>query len=187
MAQGKGGRMTPEEKATAIQMLGAGQSTRTVAKAIGKSQTAIVRLAQKNKDKIESESSRLVAALPDIISNIVRDIKTSAKLSKIFSKTCKTDEEFEQLYATMPSMLAHDASVLKKFMELNQKTQTDVLRTLGVFPSNTQSVFIENLFQSGSQAIIQPRVFNILAEHIKKSIESGIEIVESEEPTEEGR
>ena len=63
-------------------------------------------------------------------------------------------------------------------MNLSYKKQADILRTFGIYPTTSQSVVIQNLFQSGAQAIISPNILQILGQYIQKETVIDAEILE---------
>ena len=82
-------------------------------------------------------------------------------------------------FANVPAMLSNE-KLLNKFLELSYKKQADVLRAVGVLPAASQSIFIQNIFQAGSKAIINPQVMQILGDHIRKSILDSNSTIEGE-------
>ena len=84
----------------------------------------------------------------------------------------------EELAEELHPMLL-DSKVLNKFQELSYKKQSDILRAVGLLPTNAPSTLIQNMFQDGSQAIISPIVMSALGEHITQNLEdTDIEIIE---------
>lgn len=146
--------MNIEKENEAIQLLASNKSTREVSAITGLSQSAVSRLANRKKDAIKIQTERLIEVLPDIIGDIIRDIKTSTTLSKLLAGEIEIEE--------MPLLLGSETTIMTKFMDLNYKMKTDVLKALGVLPTHAPSIFIQNLFQSEGGSIISSRVLNIL-------------------------
>jgi transcriptional regulator with XRE-family HTH domain len=158
----------------AKQMLALNKGTREVAKATGVSQSTVSRLKRSKKEEIEAQAARLIDVLPDIIGDIKRDIKTSTTLSKLFAGETEIED--------MPLLLGAEPAVLTKFMDLNYKMKSDVLKALGVLPSNAQSVFIQNLYQGDGSSIISDKVMNIIgAKMIQDQEEEDVIDIEAED------
>ena len=155
--------MLNEDKQSAIQLSATGMPQDEIAKTLGVSQPTISRLQKANQEAIQKETERLMSSIPDIIAQTARDIKTADKLSKALAGEGDIEE--------LSDLLRSDKTILTKFMELAYKKQSDVLRTAGIFPSTTQSIYVQNLFQNGSQAIISPNILQVLGKHLKNVTE----------------
>lgn len=156
--------MDTDKEQLAIQLLAENKSTREVAKATDVSQSTIVRLSENKKEEIKKQTERLIEILPDIIGDIIRDVKTSTTLSKLFAGELEIEE--------MPLLLGSEPAILTKFMDLSYKMKTDVLKALGVLPSHATSIFIQNLFQSGDNSVISPRILNIIRTQLSSNAET---------------
>lgn len=159
-----------------IQHKAAGKSSREIEKITGVSKSTVNRLALKKKDIIKAQTERLIEALPDIIGDIVRDVKTSTKLSEMFAG----EREIED----MPLLLGAETAILTKFMDLSYKMKSDVLKALGVLPSHAPSIFIQNLFQSGEGSVISQKILNLVGDKLRDNVvddgEEDGEIIEIE-------
>lgn len=166
--------MKKKDETKAVKLLAQGKSEKEVAIEVGKSQATISRLKSNKREAIEAEISRFISTLPDITQQIMDDIKTSGKFSKVFSGEVDIED--------LPQFLIENPILIKQFMELSYKKQADMLRALGVYPSTTPSIFVQNVFHSGSNVVISPAIMTILGEHLKKNLDPIIEaeIVEAE-------
>ena len=158
--------MNTKTKKVITQELAAGTPQRTISKKTGISQSQISRFKSANKETIEQETAKFIAILPDITEQTIRDIQTSNTISKVLAGEEAVDELSEVL---------QDPKILNTQLQLSYKKQADILRAVGVYPSNAPSTFIQNLFQDGSQAIISPVVLSALGEHITNNLEEADE------------
>lgn len=156
----------------AVKMLATGKPQSEIAETLGVSQSTISRLKENKKEVIEKEIEKFIKSLPDITEQMLEDIRTTGKISKVLSG--ELSEE------TLPKILLENPGLLGRFMELSYKKQSDMLRALGVYPSNQPSVFVQNIFQSGSNVVISPNVLQILGKHLAKSLADDEEIIEAE-------
>lgn len=146
----------------AIKLLAQGKSEAIVAESVGVSQPTISRLKHSKKEQIEKEIERLITTLPDITGQLIDDIKISGKLSKVLSGELSPD--------SLAPFLIENPSLLTKFMELSYRKHSDILKAVGVYPTNTSSIFIQNIFQAGSNVAISPNIMQILGEHLSESL-----------------
>lgn len=171
-------KTTKKQEKKVVDTLAVGKSTRKAAEVAKVSQTTVMRIKEEKQDEIEVQTRRLMKAMPDIVDSIARDIKTSDLLSKVLSGEKGMDK--------IPKLLMADKAILTKFMDLSYKMKTDVLRAIGIFPSQSRSIFIENLIASGGKAVINPKVLHVVGEHLKSLIGSApIEVKEEKEEEEE--
>jgi len=143
----------------AIKLLATGKPQDDIADSLNISQPSVSRIKQNNRDAIAKETERLISCLPDIIGQTIRDIELSNKLSlRLSGEDMVLSEAFD------------NPQFVKAFMELAYKKQSDVLRTLGIYPSASPSVFIETLIQSRN-TVINPLVLEALGKHLRESLE----------------
>ena len=154
--------MNNTTKKVITQELAQGTSQRKIEKITGVSQSQISRFKQANIEAIEHETRKFITALPDIVDQTIRDIKTSNQVSKVLA-----GEEFAE--DLNPLLL--DSKTMNTFMQLSYKKQADILRAVGMFPSNSTSIAIQNIFQEGSQTVISPIVMSALGAHIAQNLE----------------
>lgn len=191
-----------------IDALAVGKSTRKAGEIADVSQTTVMRIKEDKQNEIEEQTERLMRAVPDIVDSISRDIKTSSIISKILSgdiimpayrvvDTEDMNSEEEELaleteqrhynieraeFLNKYPLMGLDKSLLSKFLDLSYKIKTDVLRAVGVYPSQSRSIFIENLIAAGGKAVINPKVLNIVGKHLAEALKPpDIEVEEEEE------
>jgi len=145
-----------------IQLLALNKSTREVSKITGIPQSTVSRFANRKKDAIKKQTERLISVLPDIVDDLIRDVKTSTNLSKLFAGEIEMED--------MPSLLMTEKSILTKFMDLSYKTKSDVLKALGVYPSHAPSIFIQNLFQSEGSTLISEKILTLVGNRLTDNI-----------------
>lgn len=153
--------MNSNEENKAVQMIAKGDSQEAIAKELGVSQSTVSRFKESHKELIQRETEKLLKSLPDITEQLLRDVSLANKVSKALNGEIEVTD--------LPSLLS-DTKVLTKFMELSYKKQSDILKAMGIYPTQTPSVFIQNIFQSGSQAVISPNIMTVLGEHLKKTL-----------------
>lgn len=154
--------MEVDKETQAIQLLALNKSTREVSKITGIPQSTVSRLANRKKDEIKKQTERLITILPDIVGDIIRDVKTSTTLSKLFAGEIEMED--------MPPLFLVEKTFMTKFMDLSYKTKTDVLKALGVYPSHAPSIFIQNLFQSEGSSLISEKVLNLVGSRLTDSM-----------------
>jgi predicted transcriptional regulator len=124
----------PRIRVEVIQRLACGQSQYSVGKALGISQQNISRFANKEEIKslIKREQARLVDALPDAIENVKGLIKGMKNI--------------------------HEHGIKQK--ELAYKATRDLLRSVGIFPTQTPKTNV--LDNDRRQQAILPEVLQML-------------------------
>ena len=141
-----------------------GKSQLALSKRTGVSQQAISRFANRSEIKslIERETGKLYQKLPDMIEEINRDIETSYRISKSVAGELTKEEtkELTERFEGINSML--------KFKESIYKVKSDVLKALGVYPSQSPSIFVQNVFSDNKAAIIDPGVQRMIGAHVKE-------------------
>lgn len=156
--------MENKQKELAIKLLAQGKSENSIAETLEVSQSTISRFKSANANLIKKETERLLSVLPDITDQLIRDLKTSDKLSKVLAGELPMDE--------LSAILVSNVKVFTKFMELSYKQKVDILKAIGVYPSNSDTSYIQQNFFNNSQAIISPMVMTILGKFIKDSLDA---------------
>lgn len=162
--------MDTKQKNKVVKLLAQGKSQAKIAKIVGKDQSTISRFKKNNIELIDKETEKLISSIPDITEQLVRDIKTSNDISKVLAG---------EMYVDDLSPILSDSKIMTKFMELSYKKQTDIMKAVGILPSVAPSTVIQNLFQTGSTAVISPSILNILGQHISESLEEA-EVISEE-------
>lgn len=133
-----------------------------IATHLGVSQSTISRVSKNNEEAIQIEAEKIIAALPDITTQLVKEISLSADVLAVLQGEKGLEELSEPLQTE---------KIFTKFMELTYKNRVDVLKAVGIYPANTQNSFIQNIFEKGSQSIISPIVMDVIGKHVQESME----------------
>lgn len=151
--------MELKEEHEVIQRIAKGESGRSIAKSMGKSEMAISRAKHKNKDKIAKEAERLISCLPDIMEQTIRDINLSNEVSKELSGDTEVvlHDKFK------------DKGFLANYLSLSYKKQADILRALGIYNSNAPSVAINTLIHA-DKVEVSPVIIKALGEYLGDSL-----------------
>lgn len=158
--------MNEKDKNKAIKLLAQGESQDKIAKALGVNQSTISRLRVKNEELVKKETERFIEALPDITDQLIRDIKTSNLLSKVFSG--ETDIEELPPLLTQAILDPKYKSILTTFINLSYKKQSDILRSVGVYPAQSPSTVFQTLIQQNiDKAVISPAILDVLKGHVE--------------------
>lgn len=96
---------------------------------------------------------------------IVRDSQEYKLLS---NQVLQAEEAY---FGKLPPIIRENEALSSKFMALSYKKQQDIMRSLGIIPTPIQSVFMQNIFQSGSKAIIAPSILSTLGDYLKTALE----------------
>ncbi len=155
--------METKEKNNAITLLAQGKSEMEVADTVGVSQSTISRLKNANKDVIQKETEKLLSCLPDITNQIMRDLQTSDKVSKALAGEMGLED--------LSAVLISNTKILAKFMELSYRQKADILKAIGIYPSNTDNTYIQKNYFSGNTQVISPLVMQLLGKYIKSNME----------------
>ncbi len=131
----------PQTRVEIIQRLACGESQNSVSKLVGVSQQQICRIANKEDIKrcIEEEKARLIDIVPDAVQN-VKDLVTGMRNIP--------DHEIKQ-------------------RELAYKATKDVLKSVGIFPSPSFNLNVNN--DNRQQTVIQPEVMAIIGRFLEES------------------
>jgi len=146
-------------KKNVIQSLACGESQREISKKIGVTQAAISKFANKEgiKPLVEKEIEKLYEILPDIVEQLKRDIATADRISKAIAGDLPEEEtrELTDRFGCISGAL--------RFKESIYKQKSDVLKALGVYPSQAPSIAIQNIYQQETNEIfLEPVVQKVL-------------------------
>lgn len=137
---------------------------------LGREQTGVILNRKESREIIEQQTSRLLQLLPDIIDQYKTDFDLSKKLSEILANPGKTPE----LYKTM----LDNVDQIIKFQTLTHKKQTDLLKILGVMPSQAPNVFIQQIYQDNRSQVLDNDVLKLFAGMFKDSDDDNIQEAE---------
>ena len=159
--------MNTKQKDTIIKRSAENISEGKIAKEVGVHQTTVSRFKNKPEIRllIEKETERMLEALPDAIGQLVRDIKTSDKVSRYMSGAM-TKKEQDKFLKSDGFMLSLEPKELISLQKLNYKKLQDLLRSAGVFPSNAPSTIIQTFIQKNSTEVIMPSVMKVISGHL---------------------
>lgn len=131
---------TPHIKAMVVKQLASGESQNSIAKEVGRDQSALSRFANREDIKalIEAEQKKLLEVVPDAVENV------------------------KELVREMKDIPKKDI----KRRELSYKASKDVLKSVGLFPTPIQSQVFINLYQSNNQ-FISPVIMKLLNQQME--------------------
>jgi hypothetical protein len=107
----------------------------------------IRQIRKENLELIEQKAQELLKYLPDIVETAKHDINISKRISKNIAN-CKDHELIDKL---------KEVKDILQFKQLTNKLSADILRALGIFPAQSPSLFIQNIYNDNrQQALITP-------------------------------
>ena len=125
------------------------------------------------KEKIEelAKLSAIGKSCKEISNEVHLEKSTIAKkLKDVDAK--KILESFQKYYLTYAQDVKRGFMelVLSKDPAVRQKAISEYHSILGISPSHTPSIFINNLYQNNRQQIVAPEVTKLLGKHLKDNI-----------------
>ncbi len=137
-----------------ISRIATGEPSRTIAVDFNVSGQRIRQIKKENQELIEQKTQELLKSLPDIVETTKMDIETAKKISL---------EAKEDINSLTPEKL--------QFKTLANKINADIYRAIGFFPSQSQGLFIQNIYNDNrSQQVISQNVMAVLGEYIEAEI-----------------
>lgn len=133
-----------------------GKPQADIAKKVGLSQTGVSRVVRKeeNRKLIEQETTKLLSSLPEIVSQFEDNVEISKKLLDWISNPQYDDEET----LICPTLITDPKDAIA-FLNGAYKQKSDMLKALGVFPSNNLSQFIQNIYNDNRKQSLGPEIF----------------------------
>lgn len=118
--------------------------------------TSVSRIAKKDRSReiIEQETKKLLGIVPDITEQLTQDIKLSHKLTRYLA-----DPSSEPSVATSAF---GDTEEILKFQNLAYKKQQDVMKAVGIFPTNSTNIFIQQIYNDNRKQVLSAEVFQAL-------------------------
>jgi hypothetical protein len=177
-------------------MAAQGKSQAEISKVIGGiGQTGVSRIVRKeeNRKLIETETTKLLASLPDIVGQFDKNVKLSEKLldwlndpQDLYEDVIEKVDGVETTVRKVkfPTRIT-DVKDAISFLTQAYKQKADMLKALGVFPSQNLSMFIQNIYNDNSQQVLNPKVFeafgSMFANTTEEEDEADIIDIEPEE------
>ena len=128
----------PPTKVEVIKRLAVGESQSSIAGEIGLHRSQVSRFAKREDIKpfIEREQMKLVEAVPDAVENVKELVR---EMKNIPSKE-------------------------NKRRELSYKASQDVLKAVGIMPTQTQAPLVQNIYND-NRFLLSPVVIELLSKH----------------------
>jgi hypothetical protein len=109
----------------------------------------------RSREIIEQETKKLLGLVPEITQQLAADLKLGTRLTNMMVKPESEPELLTQ------SMFAETKDVMD-FLKLNYKKQQDIMKAMGIFPSNSTNVFIQQIYNDNRKQVLSPEVFKAL-------------------------
>lgn len=154
-----------------------GKSQADIAKTVGGiGQTGVSRIVRKeeNRKLIEVETTKLLSSLPEIVGQFDKNVALCEKLLDWLNNPTDLYEEVEEEVEIDGEVVLTKVRKIKyptritdtkdaiAFLTQAYKQKSDVLKALGVFPSQNLSMFIQNIYNDNSKQVLNPEVFKAL-------------------------
>ncbi len=144
----------PCDRLDIIGRLSMGEPSRTIAVDFNVSGQRIRQIKKENQALIEQKTQELLQSLPDIVETTKLDLETAKKISQ---------EAKKDINSLTPEKM--------QFKVLANKINADIYRAIGFFPSQSQGLFIQNIYNDNrSQQVISPQVMDILGDYLEAEI-----------------
>ncbi len=137
----KGKLANPCTKTEIINRLATNESSNQIAKDYDVSGQRIRQIKKENRELIEQKAQELLKNLPDIVETAKHDINISKRISKNIANS-KDHELIDKL---------KEVKDILQFKQLTNKLSADILRSVGIFPAQSPSLFIQNNYQDNRQ------------------------------------
>ena len=167
--------LTDSQQEEACKMLSVNTPQVEVAKHFGTTQPTISRMASRvdRKKLIEEEAQKMIAELPDVMGEMKRDFKTSGQLSKYLAgETTENSSKLESI----SDILSFRRDVYKK--------QHNILQMVGLYPSQSPSIVVNQMFNDNRTQVLSPGVADVIGKHLVADAEGEVvssEVVEDED------
>ncbi len=131
----------PCTKAEIIDRLATNESSNRIANDYDVSGQRIRQIKKENRELIEQKAQELLSNLPDIVETAKHDINISKRISKNIANS-KDHELIDKL---------KEIKDILQFKTITNKLSADILRSLGIFPAQSPSLLIQNIYQDNRQ------------------------------------
>ena len=174
---GKG--LTVPQKLEALQRIATGEPLQSIGDDLGRDKSSLSRLAKKEESRkfIEEQSKRMLSSLPDIVEAREIGVQIVLKLAKYFAG--EEDHDAQEIIdrikttTTMKMLSRRDKKAMRQTLKENKtpalqlfeilsKQSSDYLRAVGILPSQSPSLFIQNIYQDNRKQVFSPRVMEMI-------------------------
>jgi hypothetical protein len=137
--------------------LASGRSTNEIAEQFDLTPNSVSRIAKKDRSReiIEQETKKLLGIVPSITDQLQSDIQLSQKLSRFLANP-----------ASEPSVATDtpfaDTKEILEFQKQVYKKQQDVMKAVGIFPTNSTNIFIQQIYNDNRKQVLSAEVFQAL-------------------------
>lgn len=117
---------------------------------------AISSIAKKKRSReiIEQETKKLLSIVPDITEQLVKDVQLSGKLTRYLADPSSEPDVATSAFG--------DTEEILKFQNLAYKKQQDVMKAVGIFPTNSTNIFIQQIYNDNRKQVLSAEVFQAL-------------------------
>ncbi len=152
-------------KASAIEMMAQGINQTETGKALGISPWTAHRWNKANRKDIEELALHYVdASIKPIRENHINQLQLSAEISNLIALPELSEEQQTRL-DNIQSRLDTIGLSARDLILISDKKEDRALRIMGIAPSNTQSIILNQLFVGASQDVVDPAVDTLLSHH----------------------
>ena len=136
-----------------------GKPQAEIAKKVGLGQTGVSRVVRKEENRkiIEQETTKLLASLPEIVNQFENNVDISKKLLDWISNPQYETDKDGNKSLLCPTLITDPKDAIA-FLNGAYKQKSDMLKALGVFPSQNLSMFIQNIYEDNRKQVLCPEV-----------------------------
>jgi len=158
-----------------------GKPQAEIAKKVGLGQTGVSRVVRKEENRkiIEKETTKLLSSLPEIVNQFEKNVDISKKLLDWISNPQYEEGEDGKKTLLCPTLITDPKDAIA-FLNGAYKQKSDMLKALGVFPSQNLSMFIQNIYEDNRKQVLCPEVLKAFGNMFSED-EDNIEEAEIEE------
>jgi len=149
-------RLQPKQ-AKAAAMLASGKTMEETGKALGYHKSTISRMASKPEIKalIDKANNELTTnALSNIIERVVMEQQAALDLTKTIVKGEANKTTID------------DFKDQNEFLKRSDKTGVEIMKSLSVLASHTQSLMIQNIYNDNRKTVLSPVLSNLLSDRL---------------------
>lgn len=121
---------------------------------LSKSQVHSVLRKDRSREIIEEETKKLLSLVPEITEQVREDLQISKSLQTFLKNPSLAPE------VALSSF--EDNKDILEFLKLSYKKQQDVMKAVGIFPSNSTNVFIQQIYNDNRKQVLSPEIFKAL-------------------------
>ena len=164
-------KLSPEDKVIIAKRKATGESQTSIAKDYNVSQAAISKCLSSSEQRalVKSESSKIVAALPDIVGKWLSEIKSSKDLAQhlLSPDSIKNETMLESVDEIM------------SFLRYVQSNEKDLLKSMGIIPSQTLNLNFQQVINDNRKTVIDTDVLKFMGLSFEDSKESSNSVDDS--------